>query len=301
MTDEPQTRVDRAPSPVQVPAARIALSSASVYPESSASAFELAARLGYDAVEVMVGIDPISQDVDAIKHLCDYHQIPVCAIHAPCLLITQRVWGTEPWGKLKRSATMARALGADTVVVHPPFRWQREYARGFVEGIAQIEADTGVAFAVENMYPWRASKRELQAYAPGWNPVEQDYANVTIDLSHSSTSGSDPIQMVRELGPRLRHIHLADGTGSAKDEHLIPGQGTQPCAELLELLATRGYDGSVVIEINTRKAASRAARQADIAESLAFTRLHFAASDPTYVAASARGGLDLGLADGHGS
>jgi len=301
VTDEPQTRVDRAPSPVQVPAARIALSSASVYPESSASAFELAARLGYDAVEVMVGIDPISQDVDAIKHLCDYHQIPVCAIHAPCLLITQRVWGTEPWGKLKRSATMAKALGADTVVVHPPFRWQREYARGFVEGIAQIEADTGVAFAVENMYPWRASKRELQAYAPGWNPVEQDYANVTIDLSHSSTSGSDPIQMVRELGPRLRHIHLADGTGSAKDEHLIPGQGTQPCAELLELLATRGYDGSVVIEINTRKAASRAARQADIAESLAFTRLHFAASDPTYVAASARGGLDLGLADGHGS
>ncbi len=301
MTDEPQTRVDRVPSPVQVPAARIALSSASVYPESSASAFELAARLGYDAVEVMVGIDPVSQDVDAIKHLCDYHQIPVCAIHAPCLLITQRVWGTEPWGKLKRSATMAKALGADTVVVHPPFRWQREYARGFVEGIAQIEADTGVAFAVENMYPWRASKRELQAYAPGWNPVEQDYANVTIDLSHSSTSGSDPIQMVRELGPRLRHIHLADGTGSAKDEHLIPGQGTQPCAELLELLATRGYDGSVVIEINTRKAASRAARQADIAESLAFTRLHFAASDPTYVAASARGGLDLGLADGHGS
>jgi sugar phosphate isomerase/epimerase len=301
VTDEPQARVDRAPSPVQVPPARIALSSASVYPESSASAFELAARLGYDAVEVMVGIDPISQDVDAIKHLCDYHQIPVCAIHAPCLLITQRVWGTEPWGKLKRSATMAEALGADTVVVHPPFRWQREYARGFVEGIAQIEADTGVAFAVENMYPWRASKRELQAYAPGWNPVEQDYANVTIDLSHSSTSGSDPIQMVRELGPRLRHIHLADGTGSAKDEHLIPGQGTQPCAELLELLATRGYDGSVVIEINTRKAASRTARQADIAESLAFTRLHFAASDPTYVVASARGRLDLGLADGHGS
>ena len=149
----------------------------------------------------MVGIDPVSQDVDAIKHLCDYHQIPVCAIHAPCLLITQRVWGTEPWGKLKRSATMAKALGADTVVVHPPFRWQREYARGFVEGIAQIEADTGVAFAVENMYPWRASKRELQAYAPGWNPVEQDYANVTIDLSHSSTSAPTRSRWSASSGP----------------------------------------------------------------------------------------------------
>ncbi len=306
MSDDASARTPRRASPVRVPAARVALSSASVYPESTASAFELARRLGYDAVEVMVGIDPVSQDVDAIRHLCDYHEIPVCAIHAPCLLITQRVWGTEPWGKLERSALMAQALGAETVVVHPPFRWQRDYAKSFVDGIARLEADTGVAFAVENMYPWRASKRELQAYAPGWNPVDQSYANVTIDLSHSSTAGSDPIQMVRELGPRLRHLHLADGTGSAKDEHLIPGHGSQPCAELLELLAGRGYDGSVVIEINTRKAPSRAARQADLAESLAFTRLHFAASDPQFVAAnanasaSARAGLGLGLADGHG-
>ena len=115
----------------------IALSTASVYPESTASGFELAARLGYDAVEVMVGIDPISQEIDAVRHLSDYHEIPVCAVHAPCLLITQRVWGTEPWGKLERSAEMAAAVGADVVVVHPPFRWQRDYARGFVEGIAR--------------------------------------------------------------------------------------------------------------------------------------------------------------------
>ena len=39
-------------------AAKIGLSTASVYPESTASCFELAARLGYDGVELMVGIDP---------------------------------------------------------------------------------------------------------------------------------------------------------------------------------------------------------------------------------------------------
>ncbi len=286
MSDDTRRRRQRPASPVQVPAARVALSSASVYPESTASAFELAARLGYDAVEVMVGIDPVSQDVDAIRHLVDYHQIPVCAVHAPCLLITQRVWGTEPWGKLQRSTAMAAALGADTVVVHPPFRWQRDYARRFIEGVADLEGETGIAVAVENMYPWRASKRELQAYVPGWNPVDQPYANVTIDLSHSATAGTDPIRMVTELGPRLRHIHLADGSGSAKDEHLVPGHGNQPCAELLELLAGQGYAGSVVVEINTRKAQSRAIRQADLAESLAFTRLHFAAADPAFAAAA---------------
>ncbi|MGZ4460938.1 MAG: sugar phosphate isomerase/epimerase family protein, partial [Nocardioidaceae bacterium] len=207
-----------------------------------------------------------------------YHQVPVCAVHAPCLLITQRVWGTEPWAKLERSAEMAQAVGADVVVVHPPFRWQRDYARGFVDGIAELEERTGIAFAVENMYPWRASKREMQVYVPGWNPADQDYANTTIDLSHSAVARTDPVEMARALGNRVRHIHMTDGTGSAKDEHLIPGRGTQPVVELLEHLAGADFDGHIVLEINTRKAATRQARELDLVEALAFTRLNFAAA-----------------------
>jgi sugar phosphate isomerase/epimerase len=256
----------------------IALSSASVYPESTAAAFEMAAGLGYDAVEVMVGIDPVSQRVDEVRRLSQRHEVPVCAVHAPCLLITQRVWGIEPWGKLERSADMAAAVGADVVVVHPPFRWQRDYARGFVEGIAMLEERTGIAFAVENMYPWRASRREMEVYVPGWDPSEQDYANTTIDLSHSAVSRSDPVAMAGRLGERLRHIHMTDGTGSAKDEHLVPGRGTQPVAELLEHLAGRAFDGHIVVEINTRKAGNREARELDLMEALAFTRLNFASA-----------------------
>jgi sugar phosphate isomerase/epimerase len=256
----------------------IALSTASVYPESTATGFELASRLGYEAVEVMVSIDTTSQDIEAVRHLSDLHEVPICAVHAPCLLITQRVWGVEPWGKLERSAEMAEAVGADVVVVHPPFRWQRDYARGFVEGVAALEERTGIAFAVENMYPWRASRREMQVYVPGWDPSEQDYANTTVDLSHSAVSRSDPVAMARRLGDRLRHIHLTDGTGSAKDEHLVPGRGRQPVAELLEHLAGVGFEGHIVVEINTRRAGDREARELDLMEALAFTRLNFAAA-----------------------
>ncbi len=122
---------------------KFALSSASVYPETTTHAFEYAARLGYDAVEVMVGIDSVGQSIDKVRSLRDYHQVPVCAVHAPCLLITQRVWGTDPWGKLEKSAEMAIALDADVVVVHPPFRWQRDYASGFVAGIADLPGVSG--------------------------------------------------------------------------------------------------------------------------------------------------------------
>ena len=33
----------------------------------------------------------------------------------------------------------------------------------------------------------------------------------------------------------------ADGSGSTKDEHLVPGRGDQPCAEILEPLARNGF------------------------------------------------------------
>ena len=261
---------------------RVALSTASVYPEDCATAFEMAARLGYDAVEVMVGMDETSTDIAAVRHLSEYHEMPVCAVHAPCLLITQRVWGNDPWGKLDTSAEMAREVGADVVVVHPPFRWQRDYARGFVEGIALLEERTGIAFAVENMYPWRASRREMQVYAPHWDPTGLDYANTTLDVSHAATARGDALAMAKALGPALRHVHLTDGSGSAKDEHLIPGRGNQPVSGLLEHLAATRFDGHLVLEVNTRRSGSRAGRETDLIEGLAFTRLHFAApaTDP---------------------
>src|SRR3954453_7309422 len=117
---------------VQVPEAKVALSTASAYPESTAAAFEMAARLGYDGGEVMVWTDPVSQDADALKRLSDYHGIAILAIHAPCLIITQRVWGREPGPKLVRPRNAADRVGAKPVVVPPPFRWQREYARDFL-------------------------------------------------------------------------------------------------------------------------------------------------------------------------
>jgi len=262
---------------VRVPDAQVALSSASVYPESTAAAFELAARLGYDGVEIMVWTDAVSQSADALARLSDYHQVPILAIHSPCLLITQRVWGNEPWGKLQRAREVAERLGSSVVVVHPPFRWQREYARGFVEGIVRMEQETDVRFAVENMFPWRARNREVQAYLPDWNPVDGDYPHLTLDLSHTAVSGSDALGMATAMGDRLAHVHLADGTGASRDEHLVPGRGNQPCGELLERLAAGGYSGTVVLEVNTRRSVNRAGREADLAEALAFARLNLAA------------------------
>ncbi|GAA4579844.1 sugar phosphate isomerase/epimerase [Planotetraspora phitsanulokensis] len=266
-------------SVIRVPSAKVALSTASVYPERTPDAFELAARLGYDGVEIMVGQDPVSQDVEVLQRLSDHYSMPVLAVHAPCLLVTQRVWGRDPWVKLQRARDAAERLGAQTVVVHPPFRWQRDYARDFEVGLARMREETDVVFAVENMFPLRARGNEVVPYAPDWNPVDYDFPHVTLDLSHTAVSGSDAMEMAGKLGDRLAHLHLADGVGTTnKDEHLVPGRGVQPCAQLLERLAGNGYRGLIVLEINTRKAISRSERIDDLSEALAFARLNFAAS-----------------------
>ncbi len=263
---------------VRVPRARVALSTASCYPESCTTAFEMAADLGFDGVEVMVWTDPVSQDPEALRGLSDRFGVPVLAIHAPCLLLTQRVWTADPWVKLERARAAAETVGAKTVVVHPPFRWQRDYARTFVEGLQRMQQETDVVFAVENMFPWRARNREVTAYLPHWDLLELDCPATTLDLSHTAVSGSDALETLEALGDRLAHVHLADGFGSNKDEHLVPGRGRQPCAEVLERLARRGFTQSVVLEINTRRATNRDEREADLAEGLAFARLNLAAA-----------------------
>lgn len=222
----------------------------------------------------MVMTDAVSQDPVALRRLSDHYSVPILAVHAPCLLVTQRVWGTDPWAKLVRAREVATELGASTVVVHPPFRWQRDYSRDFVEGLARMEGETPIRFAVENMYPWRAGPREIKAYSPGWDVRDEDYPHTTLDLSHTSVSGTDALQMAHDLGERLAHVHLADGSGSARDEHLIPGRGSQPCGPLLETLAAKGFDGTVVVEVSTRRAADRTAREAELAEALSFARHH---------------------------
>jgi sugar phosphate isomerase/epimerase len=229
----------------------------------------------------MIWTDSVSQDPYALQQLSQKYQVPILAIHAPCLIVTQRVWSTDPWVRLQRAQFAAELLGADTVVVHPPFRWQRDYARHFRLGIERMANETDVRFAVENMFPLRVRGREVSAYQPSWDVAhDEPYRNYTLDTSHSAVSHSDPLGMLAEMGDRLSHVHMCDGTGVPKDEHLVPGRGNQPCAEVLEHLAVRGFTGNVIVEINTRRAADRAEREADLAEALAFCRLNLVAPRP---------------------
>jgi sugar phosphate isomerase/epimerase len=257
----------------------VLLSTSSVFPEPTSAAFATAAALGYDGVEVMVWTDAVSQDAAALRGLSEHYRMPVGSVHAPCLLVTQRVWSTDPWERLRRAAALAAALDAPIVVVHPPFSWQRDYAKTFEAGLVGLrESHPRVRFAVENMFPVRMAGREFVPYSPGWDPTAVGFDAYTLDLSHCAAARNDALAMADTMGSAMVHVHLGDGTAEGRgDEHLVPGRGDQPCGELLESLAGRGYRGAIAVEVSTRRAASRAEREADLAEALAFARSHLGA------------------------
>ncbi|MCV7177266.1 sugar phosphate isomerase/epimerase family protein [Mycolicibacterium sphagni] len=276
------------------PAIKVGLSTASVYPLRTEAAFEYAAELGYDGVELMVWAETVSQDIGAIAKLSRRYNMPVLSVHAPCLLISQRVWGANPIPKLTRSVQAAERLGAQTVVVHPPFRWQRRYAEGFSEQVAELESRSDVLVAVENMFPFRADrffgsgdpsiermrKRGgrpgvgISAFAPSYDPLDGDHAHYTLDLSHTATAGTDALDMAERMGSGLVHLHLCDGNGASTDEHLVPGRGTQPTVEVCQMLAASDFTGHVILEVTTSGARTKAEREALLVESLQFARTH---------------------------
>lgn len=272
----------------------VGLSTASVYPQNTEAAFGYAADLGFDGIELMVWGDAVSQNIGHVAQLSQEYQVPVLSVHAPCLLISQRVWGRDPKAKLVRSVRAAEELGAQTVVVHPPFRWQRDYVAAFDDLVAELETSSEVSIAVENMFPMRADRlfgggttasqrMARRGGGPGVNasafgkpidPTATGYDNYTLDLSHVATAGHDALAMAARMGAGLKHLHLTDGTGAAHDEHLIPGDGTQPCIEICKGLAASDFDGAVVLEVHTTSARNRFERAAMLARSLEFARTH---------------------------
>ncbi|MDO5661534.1 MAG: sugar phosphate isomerase/epimerase [Brachybacterium sp.] len=261
----------------QTPTRRIpvGLSSSSVFPLGVLDCFRMAEHIGYDGVEVMVSTSRDSRDPEALAAMRERYRQPILSLHAPTLFLLQHVWGRDPWVKVEKTVQMALDLDVPTIVVHPPFRWQGSYARDFVTGVGQLENEYGVRIAVENMYPWRLGVREAMIYLPDHDPTDEDYQNVTVDLSHAATAGDDALEMIDRLGDRLAHLHLADGSGkTTKDEHLAPGEGNQPCAEVLRRLANRGWQGSVAVEVSTRGRAEPTGREQILRQSLLFARYH---------------------------
>lgn len=245
-----------------MPSPPVLFSSAAFFARPLSWTFRLAAECGYRGVEVMVTKDPESQDPARIRSLAEEFGLTVGALHSPCLLLTRKVWGTDPIGKIDRSVEAAADASIPVVVVHPPYRWQRAFRRWLVEDLPGLEERTGVAVAVENMFPVRVAGRDVTFHSNQDLEALEGLPHLVLDTSHAAVAKHDPIEVRRLFGSRLRHVHLSDNAGKGWDSHLPPGDGVLDLDAFLDDLAVSGFDGAVSLEVDLRPALGHADRLA---------------------------------------
>lgn len=217
-------------------------------------AMDALADAGFTEIELMVTRDPRTQAPEIPLRLAEERGLKITSLHGPFLVITKNIWGLDPIGKIARGGEMCRALGATSMIVHPPYLWEREYARWVQHEALEFKDRTGVTVVVETMYPKWIAGRRLRAYM--WlEPASLLHAahHVALDTSHLSVSREDILDAYTILAPKLAHIHLSDNAGDGRDGHLALEQGILPIDRFLDELRRTRYPGVISLELSVRQ------------------------------------------------
>jgi sugar phosphate isomerase/epimerase len=234
-------------------ASRLLLSTAPFFRYPLREAFRQSREAGYDAVEVMVTSDPATQDARTLSELAAEFGLSVEALHAPFLLLTRRVWGTDPVTKIYRATQLAEQAGIPIVVVHPPYKWQVRYRRWIHDGMAEYAARAGVTIAVENMFPLKIrGDRGLRFHASQDFEELDRYTHLVLDTSHLAVAGYDLLEAYRRYRTKVMHFHLSNNAGKGWDSHLPVDQGILRIDDLLEEVAGDGFGGTISLELDLR-------------------------------------------------
>jgi len=275
----------------------IALSTGSLYNYGTARVFELAAKAGFDGIEVLSDHRWDSRQPDYLRRLSADHGLPIAIVHNP-FVANVPTWPSDQLGRLRRTVALAQELGAPTVVAHLPFRlyaitgqWHGRRTRRFAlpvplprrdpyyyflrDGqVAELEAESGVAIAIENMPARRFLGMRVNGY---WfnTPAELlRFPHLTLDTTHLGTWGMDPLAVYEQLRERVAHVHLSNFDGR---EHRSPPDGHLPLDELLHLMARSGYQGTITVETSPDALDAEDERKclAALRRTLEFCREHF--------------------------
>lgn len=220
------------------------------------------AEAGYDGAELMVTQDPATQDPQRVTKATSQEGVPVPVVHGPFLLLTRRVFGTDLVQKARRSIELAGDLGADVMIVHPPFRWQRDFHRYLLEAGNHEAADVGTRIGVENLYPVSVAGRPVRFHRYTLAEHLEPFDNVVLDTSHFGVADADIVAAYELLRDRAVHLHVSDNRGGGRDSHAPLGHGILPLAGFLRAVADdaaagRGRAGaeevSITLELDCRR------------------------------------------------
>lgn len=205
------------------------------------------ADAGFSGAELLLAHNPETRDPERVEAYAREAGLEIPVVHGPYMLLLRNVLGSGYEDKTRRSLEIAGELGADVMVAHAPFRWERR-ARGWLAEVDDEAAAHGTAFAMENLFPVAG-----QAFSSAITPAEMTaYRHVVFDTSHFGVAGIDLLEAWDVLADRVVHLHLSDNFGAGRDSHAPIGSGVLPLEPFLEHVGASGWDGTITLELDCR-------------------------------------------------
>ena len=242
--------------------------------------FELAARMGFDAVDFSLyqgerrlvldlGVPGTPEEQGAaIRKLAEKHGLVIGQTHAPFGFRAGDATDEDILEIYRGAVRATAALGADKMVLHPikfvdcanGYRQQecfdlnlrvfgqlsptlREYGvKAMLENMFLTVRVEGIPHLVRTIY---STGEELARAA---DALGEEFG-VCLDSGHALITGEDIPETVRAIGGKLGVLHLHDNDGE-RDDHLPPYLGKLDFDALMHALKEVDYRGNVNFEVD---------------------------------------------------
>ena len=208
--------------------------------------------LGYDGIEMFDGnVADYAERPEELVALLEAAEVQLVGVYTGGNFIYDEIL-PEELSRVTRAAELAARFGATHLVVGGGARrasgTRVEDYRRLAAALDQV-TDIATAHGLEACYHPHLttiveSPEELDLLMPhtriGFCP----------DTAHLAAGGGDPAELIRRYPDRVRHVHLKDAR-LAPLEFLPLGAGEIDFAGVLEALRETGYDGWLIVELDS--------------------------------------------------
>jgi 2-keto-myo-inositol isomerase len=224
---------------------------------------EIAAETGFTALEVWAGKLDAYLGERSLEELGG--RMRALGIQPWCINSIENITPRDAAGRaevidqLRRTAAIARAIGAPSIVVVPgraPEGFVRTTAIADAVDVLRMMSDAAedIGLAFEFLGKPGCSVPTLDMAIEIVAEADRPNVGMVIDTFHFHAGGSQMADLARVHIEKLFVVHLNGCEDRPKSEltdahRLFPGEGIIPIVEILSALRTRGFDGTMSIEI----------------------------------------------------
>jgi L-ribulose-5-phosphate 3-epimerase len=233
------------------------------------AAIDLAARLGFDGIELICqqdyrcGVSPdiALDDATALGNIARQRAVPITVLSAYEKRIANpaadiRAAAVE---RLSRSIEVAAALGASGVRIlageataGPEWQASLGWLVVSMRALCQHAASRAITLLVENHMDTMAvsAARTVTICAA----IDHPNVGILFDPANLATLGAEDFVTAFELQQHwIRHVHVKDAViGGGARRSVIPGTGDDPWPALLRTMQATGYGGDYSVEYERR-------------------------------------------------